>query len=91
MNKAHQVLFLFLGGRLVIETTSLNDLAIHVKLGLGASKHNLLNTPLSDKAKDSYILLLADTMCTILRLEISVRIPITVVAMIETLFNIETS
>jgi hypothetical protein len=68
---------LFLG-RLVIEPTGLNDLVIDVELKASTGVHSLFDTLLGDKAKNANSLRLANTMSTILSLEIGMRIPITI-------------
>ena len=74
-----ELLLLFLR-RLVVETTSLNDLVVDVKLVSSTREHRLLYALLRDEPQDADHLRLTDTMGTILRLEISVRVPITVEA-----------
>ena len=76
----YQELFLLLLGRFVVETTSLNDLVVDIKLVSSTREHRLLYALLRDEPQDADHLRLTDTMGTILRLEISMRVPITVEA-----------
>jgi hypothetical protein len=66
---------LFLSG-LVVKSTCLNDLVIDIELVSSALVHGFLNTLLCYKSQDEDSFCLADTMGTILGLEISVRIPV---------------
>ena len=65
---------------LVVETTGLNDLVIDVELVSGTCEHGFLDTLLGDEPQNAHDLRLTDTMRTILRLKIGVRVPITVEA-----------
>ena len=76
----YQELFLFLLCRLVIETTRLDNLATDGKLMMNMSQHSFFDALLRDDPKNSDDLGLTDTMRTILGLEISVRVPVTVEA-----------
>ena len=76
----YQELFLLLLGGFVVETTSLNDLVVDVELVSSTREHRLLYALLRDEPQDTDHLRLTDTMGTILRLEISMRVPITVKA-----------
>ena len=76
----YQELFLLLLGRFVVETTSLNDLVVDIKLVSSTREHRLLYALLRDEPQDTDHLRLTNTMGTILRLKISVRVPITVEA-----------
>ena len=69
-----ELLLLFLR-RLVVESTGLNDLVVDVELVARARIHGLLHALLRDEAQDAHGLGLADTMRTILRLQISMWIP----------------
>lgn len=73
-----QKFFLFLLCRFVIKTTSLNNLVINIKLVPSPLVHGLFDTLLRNEAKDENNLCLPNAMRTILGLQISMRIPITV-------------
>lgn len=77
---AYQELLLLLLGRFVVETTGLNDLIVDVELVPRTCEHRLLDTLLRDEPQDAHDLRLTDTMGTILRLKIGVRVPIAVEA-----------
>ena len=76
----YQELFLFLLCRLVIETTSLDDLVIDVEFITSTGKHSFFDALLRDEPKNSDDLGLTDTMRTILSLQIGVRIPVRIEA-----------
>ena len=76
----YQELFLFLLCRLVIETTSLDDLVIDVEFVTCTSEHSFFDALLRDEPKNSDDLGLTDTMRTILSLQIGVRIPVRIKA-----------
>lgn len=76
-----QKLFLLLLRRFVIETTGLNDFVVDVELESRTRVHSFLHTLVSDESKDADRLGLPDTMCTILSLQVSMRIPIGIEAM----------
>ena len=80
MRGTHQELFLLLLRRLVVEPTSLDNLVIDVELVPRAREHGFLNALLRDEPQDTDDLSLTDTMSTILRLEIGMRVPVTVEA-----------
>jgi hypothetical protein len=71
---------LFLLGRFVVEATSLDDLLVDVELVLSTCMHRLFDALLSDEPEDAHDLGLADTMSTILRLQVGMRVPIAIVA-----------
>ena len=75
----YQELFLFLC-RLVIETTSLDDLVIDVEFIMSTSEHNLFDALLRDEPKNSDDLGLTDTMRMTLSLQIGMRIPVRIEA-----------
>jgi hypothetical protein len=62
--------------RLVIEPTTLDDLLVDLDLVPRPRKNVFLDGLGSDQSKDANLFLLADTMCTILGLEILVGIPV---------------
>jgi hypothetical protein len=76
----YQEFFLLFLGRLVIESTGLDDLVVDVQLETGTSIHRFFDAFLGDEAQNTNGLRLANTMSAILSLEIGVRIPITVEA-----------
>jgi hypothetical protein len=76
----YQKLLLLFLGRLVIESTGLNDLLVDVELETGTRVHRFFDALFGDEAQNSDSFRLTDTMSSILGLEIGVRIPITVEA-----------
>lgn len=60
------------------ETKNGTHLLVHLNLARRTRHDLLLDGSLRHESQDSYLLLLTDTMGTILRLEILVRIPVTV-------------
>ena len=78
MGSSYQDLLLFFLSRLVIETTGLDNLVIDIKLVTSSLKHGLFHTLLRYKSQDKNRFSLTNTMCSILSLQIRVRIPITV-------------
>ena len=75
----YQELFLFLC-RLVIETTSLDDLVIDVEFITSTGKHSFFDALLRDEPKNSDDLGLTDTMRMTLSLQIGMRIPVRIEA-----------
>ena len=59
---------------LVVELSSLNDLAIDRKLLMSASKNDFFDGALRNETEDSDFLLLSNTMSSILGLQIGVRV-----------------
>lgn len=76
----YQELFLFFLGRLVVEPTGLDDLVVDVKFVPCTRKHSFFDALLGDESEDTDNLRLADTMRTVLRLQIGVRVPVGVEA-----------
>lgn len=74
-NPTHQEFLLLLLGGLIIKTTRLNDLIINVKFVPRSLIHGLFDALLCNEAENKHGFGLADTMCTILCLKISVRVP----------------
>jgi len=63
----------------LLEVALLNDDLIETQLHLGTFNHLLFHRLLCDKAEDVDLLLLANTMCAILCLQIDLRVPVAVV------------
>lgn len=70
-----ELLLLLLRG-FVIEATSLDNFVIDIELVTGTRKHGLFHALLGDEPQNAHDLRLSDTMRTILRLEISMGIPV---------------
>jgi hypothetical protein len=62
---------LFFYSVLVIESTSLYNLVVDIKLEPSALIHGFFNTLLGYETKNEHVPRLADTMSTILRLQVS--------------------
>ena len=78
--ETYQELLLLLLCRLVVEATSLDDLVIDVELVPSTREHRLFDALLRDEPQNAHDLRLTDTVSTILRLQIGVRVPVTVEA-----------
>jgi len=65
---AYQKLFLLLLGRLVVETTGLNDLVINVKFVPRSLVHGFFHTLLGNETQDKHGFGLTNSMSTILGL-----------------------
>jgi hypothetical protein len=82
-NASYQEFFpLFLSG-LVIESACFDDLVVNVELEACMSIHHFFDALLCDKMQNADGFRLTYTMGTILGLEISMRIPITIKAVEE--------
>ncbi len=72
---AKEFISLFVGG-LVVELSGLDNFAVHVKLELGTLQNLLFDGVGTDQSQNANLVLLTDTMGTILSLKILVRIPV---------------
>jgi hypothetical protein len=80
----------FLGGRFVVEFTSLNDLFVNIELVASPSQHRFLDTLLGYETINADDLGLSNSMGTILSLKICMGIPIAVIsATTQTLCKLE--
>jgi hypothetical protein len=76
----YQKLFLLFYSRFIVESTGLNDLIVNIELEPGSLVHGFLDTLLGYETQDEYGTRLADTMSTILGLQVGMRVPVGVKA-----------
>ena len=74
----YQELLLLLLRRLVVEATGLNDLVVNVELVTRAREHGFFDALLGNEPQNADDLRLTDTMSTVLRLQVSMWVPVTV-------------
>jgi len=67
----------------IVEFTSLDDFSVNLQFLLRTLQDQLFDSVRRDKSQNSDFLLLTNTMRTILRLQIGVRIPVSVVAIVS--------
>lgn len=73
--KTYQKRLAFFGGTLVIEFTRLDDFPVDIELELSPLQYLFFDRVGGDETQNQHLLLLANTMSTILGLKILMRIP----------------